>query len=73
MKKLVLAIALGTFSLSSALAETSFQDVDTDGDGGVSFVEAVNAGLPWSEDEFKAADKDASGVLDEQEFKDAIL
>lgn len=73
MKKLVLAMAFGTFALSSALAETTFQDVDADGDGGVTYAEAVNAGLPWSEEQFQAADSDANGSLDEQEFRNATL
>lgn len=73
MKKFVLALALGTFATSAALAETSFQTVDADADGGVTYAEAVNAGMPWSEDQFKSADQNADGVLDETEFKAALL
>jgi len=73
MKKLVLAFAFGSFAVSSALAETSFQTVDTDADGGVTYAEAVNAGMPWSEDQFMNADQNADGVLDETEFKAALL
>lgn len=73
MRKLILTIAFGSFAVSSALAETSFQTVDTDANGGISYVEAVNAGMPWSEDQFKSADQNADGVLDETEFKAALL
>lgn len=72
MKKLVLALAFGTFTASAAFAESSFQTVDADADGGVTFTEAVNAGLPWSEDQFQAADQNSDGVLDEEEFKAAL-
>ncbi len=73
MKKLILAAAFGSFAISSALAETSFQTVDADANGGVSYVEAVNAGMPWSEEQFNSADQNADGVLDETEFKAALL
>jgi len=73
MNKLILSIALTTFTATSALAETSFQTVDTDANGGISYTEAVNAGMPWSEEQFKNADQNADGVLDEAEFKAALL
>ena len=73
MKKIILSFALTTFATTATLAETSFQNVDTDSDGGVSYTEAVNAGMPWSEEQFKNADQNADGVLDEAEFKAALL
>ncbi|MDJ0613132.1 MAG: hypothetical protein QNJ29_05605 [Rhizobiaceae bacterium] len=73
MKKLILALTFGTFAVSSALAETSFNTVDADANGGVTYAEAVNAGMPWSEEQFNNADQNADGVLDETEFKAALL
>ena len=73
MKKIILSFALTTLATTATLAETSFQNVDTDSDGGVSYTEAVNAGMPWSEEQFKNADQNADGVLDEAEFKAALL
>lgn len=73
MKNILLALTFGTLASTAAFAETSFQTVDADANGSISYAEAVNAGMPWSEDQFKAADQNADGGLDEKEFTAALL
>ncbi|MEM7289563.1 MAG: EF-hand domain-containing protein [Pseudomonadota bacterium] len=73
MKKLLITLAFGAFATTGAMAESSFQTVDADTDGSVTYAEAVNAGMPWSEDQFQKADINSDGVLDEEEFKAALL
>lgn len=72
MRNLVFAIAFGSIAATSAYAQASFQTVDADADGSVTYAEAVNAGMPWSEEQFKLADQNADGGLDEAEFTAAI-
>lgn len=72
MRKFILAIALGSFAAGAAYAQPTFEDVDVNTDGAVSFAEAANAGMPWTEDQFKTADRNADGVLDADEFAAAI-
>ncbi len=72
MKNIVLAMAFGSLAVSTAFAQSSFQTVDTDANGTVSYTEAVNAGLPWSEEQFKQADTDSDGELNSDEFAAAI-
>ena len=68
MKKLILVLALTTFATSHVFAQTSFTSIDVDQNGGISMDEAKAAGLPWTEDEFSAADEDGNGLLDQAEF-----
>ncbi len=69
MKKFVLALSLIGFGALPALAqEADFATVDADGNGVVSMEEATTAGWTWTEDQFKAADTDGDGGLNEEEF-----
>ncbi len=72
MKKILLAFTLTSFTAASALAQASFDTIDADASGGVSLVEANDAGLPWTEDQFNLADKDGDGALDAEEFAAAV-
>jgi len=72
MKKLILALTLSIFAISSAFAQAAFASIDTDRNGGVTMEEAKAAGMLWTEDQFAAADKDQNGMLDEAEFAAAI-
>ncbi|MEM9331160.1 MAG: calmodulin [Pseudomonadota bacterium] len=72
MKKLILAITVSFFAIGSAFAQASFESIDVDGNGGVTFAEASDAGLPWTEDQFKLADRDGDGALNAEEFAAAI-
>lgn len=72
MKNLIIALAFGAVSTTAAFAQASFSTVDADGNGAITFTEAVNAGMPWSEDQFKAADGNSDGALDETEFTAAL-
>ena len=69
MKKVILALGLAGFA-SAALAagEMDFAKVDADANGLVSMEEASAAGWEWTEEQFKAADKDADGSLNADEF-----
>jgi Ca2+-binding EF-hand superfamily protein len=68
MKKLIAALAITAFTASASYAQVSFETVDADGNGGVTMEEASAAGLPWTEDQFKAADTNQDGALDAAEF-----
>lgn len=72
MKKLILALTLSVLATASVFAQASFASIDTDRNGGITMDEAKAAGLPWTEDQFQAADKDRNGMLDEAEFTAAI-
>ena len=70
MKKLVLALTVLGLAAAPAMAATmDFKSVDADGDGQVTLVEAMNAGLDWTAEQFAAADTDGSGGLSEEEYK----
>jgi EF hand len=73
MKKIVLALGLSAFATSAfAAGEADFAKVDANADAAVSLEEATAAGWTWTEDQFKAADKDANGSLSAEEFAAAI-
>jgi len=72
MKKFILALTLSIFAGSAAFAQASFATIDADRNGGITMEEARAAGMPWTEEQFSAADKDQSGMLDEAEFAAAI-
>lgn len=76
MKKLVFALTVMGLAASPALlasqamaATMDFQSVDADGDGQVTLVEATDAGIEWTAEQFAAADTDGSGGLSEEEYK----
>jgi hypothetical protein len=71
MKKLILALAMIGFSLPAFAQMTDFVSVDANADGEVTFEEAAAAGLPWTQEQFNAADTDGSGTLSEEEFSAA--
>ncbi len=69
-KRLTAALLLGAFTASSAaLAQgMSFEAVDVDQNGLVSF-EEISAAVPTlSEEVFKAADANQDSMLDQEEF-----
>jgi hypothetical protein len=69
-KRFATAVLIGAFTASSAaLAQgMSFQAVDSDQDGYVSF-EEISAAVPtMSEDLFQAADSNHDNLLDPEEF-----
>ncbi|MCG6858728.1 MAG: hypothetical protein LJE67_11760 [Salaquimonas sp.] len=75
MKKLVFALSVLGLAASPALvtsnamaATMDFNSVDANGDGQVTLIEANDAGLQWTEEQFAAADVDHSGGLSETEF-----
>ena len=72
MKKLIAALAITAFTAGTSFAQASFETVDADSNGGVTMEEASAAGLPWTEDQFKAADTNQDGALDAAEFAAAI-
>ena len=72
MRKFILTVALISGTTGAALADPDFQTVDTDADGTITFTEAVNAGLPWSESEFNSADENGDGTLDIGEFQSSL-
>ncbi|WP_298817467.1 hypothetical protein [uncultured Roseibium sp.] len=69
-KRLTAAILVGAFTVSSAaLAQgMSFEAVDSNQDGFVTFEEITAANPAMSEDLFKAADADQDSMLDPDEF-----
>lgn len=73
MKKVMLSIAFVGFSAITAFAashagEKDFAVVDADANAMVSMEEATAAGWKWTAEEFKAADTDADGSLNAEEF-----
>ena len=73
MKTLLAALVTVAFSAGAALAQApDFAAVDADANSMVSMEEASAAGLTWTEDEFKAADKDGDGSLSAEEFTAAV-
>ncbi len=72
MKKTILALAvIGLSGLPAFAQEADFMKVDANADGNVTMEEATAAGWTWTEDQFKAADADASGGLNADEFAKA--
>lgn len=73
MKKLVFALGVAGFAAMPALAaEMEFAQVDTDNSDLVSTEELEAASLELSEEEFAAADADADGYLNAEEFAVAV-
>lgn len=69
MKKVIIALGLAGFaSAAFAAGEMDFAKVDADANGMVTMEEATAAGWEWTEDQFKAADTDADGALNADEF-----
>jgi hypothetical protein len=68
MKKLILALTLSCFAIGNAFAQTSFESIDVDQSGGITLAEAGAAGLPWTKQQFEAADQNADGALDIDEY-----
>lgn len=58
----------GTLVLTAALAAEDMMMMDTDGDGLVSYAEAVTTYPDLTEAEFQALDADANGGLDADEI-----
>ena len=70
-KRLFAALVAGALSVSTAaLAQgVTFEDVDSNADGVVSFEEISAVITTVSEDAFKAADANQDGSLDADEFE----
>ncbi|MET3927824.1 EF-hand domain-containing protein [Devosia sp. 2618] len=70
MHKIALSLAALALSASAVMAQTptSFADVDTDGNGELSFVELQVAWPDLTQQEFDAADADNSGGLTPEEL-----
>lgn len=68
MKKLILALALTGFATSASLAQATFETIDADQSGSITYAEATAAGMPWTEAQFAEADRDADGALNAEEF-----
>ena len=73
MKNVSLSAVFVGFSAVAAFAashagEKDFAVVDADKNAMVSMEEATAAGWKWSEEDLKAADKDADGNLNAEEF-----
>lgn len=66
MKKQVFALAAATLMATSAFA--SVAELDTDGDGVVSFTEMLAAYPTLTEEGFGAVDTNGDGVVDVEEF-----
>lgn len=68
MKKTLAALAFVAFAFPAFAQSADFATVDADSSGAVSW-EEVQAALPnVTEDQFRAADADGSGDLNETEF-----
>ncbi|WEK04309.1 MAG: hypothetical protein P0Y65_19360 [Candidatus Devosia phytovorans] len=70
MKKFALGLAIAGLTATAALAQTpmSFGDVDTDGNGELSYAELQAVWPDLGQPEFDAADADASGGLNADEL-----
>ncbi len=70
MKKIALGLVALSLASSAALAQTplTFADVDTDGNGELSYAELVQVWSDLTEEEFNAADLNMSGGLDPDEL-----
>ncbi|MEL6919795.1 MAG: calmodulin [Pseudomonadota bacterium] len=66
MKKLLSVFAITLFAGSTAFAQVAFEEVDADADGLVTAAEAEAVGIPA--ETFTAADTDADGALNADEF-----
>ncbi|WP_298967134.1 hypothetical protein [uncultured Roseibium sp.] len=70
LKNTMIAAAVGTFAMTSAaLAQTpEFSTVDANEDSLLTLEELNSAGVPITEDIFKAADTNEDGALDSEEY-----
>lgn len=70
MHKFALTLAAIGLSATAAFAQTptSFADVDTDGNGELSFAELLVVWTDLTQEEFDAADADGSGGLTPDEL-----
>jgi len=70
MHKFALSLAVIGLSVTAAFAQTptNFADVDTDGNGELSFAELQVVWTDLTQEEFDAADVDASGGLTPDEL-----
>ena len=70
MRKFALGLAIAGLSTAAVFAQTptSFADVDTDGNGELSFAELQVVWPDLTQAEFEAADADASGGLSVDEL-----
>lgn len=70
MHKFALSLAVIGLSVTAAFAQTptNFADVDTDGNGELSFAELQVVWTDLTQEEFDAADADASGGLTPDEL-----
>lgn len=68
MKKALFVFAITSFTVGSAFAQATFEAVDADASNSITLEEANAAGLPWTAEEFAAADKDGDGALNAEEF-----
>lgn len=65
---LLAAVAAGAVIFAASLANAEMTDLDTDGDGVVSYTELLLAVPELTETDFAALDIDQSGGLDEGEY-----
>lgn len=72
MNKLLLTLSILGLAISSAFAQASFETIDADQSGYVTLDEANAAGMPWTEEQFNAADLDKDGALNSDEFATAL-
>ena len=62
------AVAAGALGFAATLANAEMSDLDTDGDGSVSYTELLLAVPELTETDFAALDVDQSGSLDAAEY-----
>lgn len=73
MKKLMISVAALALMSAPAFAQAAdFSTADANGDGQVTYEEAVAVLPDLTEDQFKAADTDSNGTLSEAEY-DALI
>ncbi|MEM1045666.1 MAG: hypothetical protein AAGL24_05930 [Pseudomonadota bacterium] len=71
MKKLPIALAIGTLFASTSVFAADFSTVDANSDGFVTLAEAAVGAPEITEDAFKSADANGDGVLSQEEFTTA--
>jgi len=74
MKTVATALGLAALLASSLAfaAEDKFKAADTNGDGALTFEEALAAMPTTTEEEFKSSDLDGNGTLSPEEFATAV-
>jgi hypothetical protein len=68
MKKLLLALAVISFSLPAFAQTVDFTVADDNGDGTVTLEELGTTGVSFTAEEFARADADGDGVLNAAEY-----